>query len=132
MDLKKYQPIIEVLVVSFLLYLAHKVVFFFHEKNPNFQNFHFSIETMYGFFLFCSLIIVSVLILVKEKNIDHVGYTFLLITFIKMGISYMVLLPILRSESVNIETEKTNFFIVFALFLTVETIITIRLLNKKP
>lgn len=132
MDLKKCRPIIEVLVVSFLLYLAHKLVFFFHKKNQNFQNFHFSIETIYGFFLICSLIIVFILILVKGKNIDNVGYTFLLITFIKMGISYIVLLPILHSENVTIGAEKTNFFIVFALFLTVETIITIKLLNKHP
>ena len=131
MNFKKYQPILEVLVISALVYLVHKLVFFLNQNNPKFQNFHFPIETIYEFFFICSIIIVFILIKVKEKNIDNVGYTFLLVTCVKMALSYVVLSPILDSENSNVRIEKLNFFVVFAIFLTIETIVTIRILSNK-
>lgn len=131
MNLKKYRPILEVLLLSIAVYLGHKMFFFLNETNPKFDNFHFPIEVVYGFFFVCSVIIVFILIKVKEKNIDHVGYTFLLVTFIKMAVSYAVLSPILDSGNPYVRIEKLNFFIIFALFLTIETVVTVRILNNK-
>ena len=131
MNFKKYQPILEILFLSVVVYLVHKLVFFLNDNNPKFQNFHFPIEVVYGFFLFCSVIIILILIKVKDKNIDNVGYTFLLVTCIKMAISYAVLYPILHPGNTNARIEKLNLFIIFALFLTIETIVTIRILNNK-
>ena len=131
MNFKKYRPILEVLLLSVVVYSVHKLVFFLNEGNPKFQDFHFPIETIYEFFFICSVIIVFILIKVKEKNIDNVGYTFLLVTFIKLGISYAVLSPILHSGNPNVKIEKLNFFVIFALFLTIETIVTARILNNK-
>jgi hypothetical protein len=67
----------------------------------------------------------------KEKNIDSVGQTFLLLTSIKMVVAYVLLHPILQSTNQLLTAEKVNFFITFALFLTIETVVTIRILNKK-
>ena len=131
MNLKKFQPILEVLILSSVVYLIHKLVFFLNNDNPKLQGFNFSIETIYEFFFICSVIIVFILIIVKEKNIDNVGYTFLLITCVKMAVSYAVLSPILQSRNTNVSIEKLNFFLVFALFLTIETIVTARILNNK-
>lgn len=131
MNLKKFQPILEVLILSSVVYLIHKLVFFLNDDNPKLQGFNFSIETIYEFFFTCSVIIVFILIIVKEKNIDNVGYTFLLVTCVKMAVSYAVLSPILHSGNPNLSIEKLNFFLVFALFLTIETIVTARILNNK-
>jgi hypothetical protein len=131
MNFKKYQPILEILFLSVVIYLIHKLVFFLNDNNPKFQHFHFPIEVVYGFFFICSTLILLILIKVKSKNIDNVGYTFLLVTFIKMAISYVILSPILHSGNPNMRIEKMNFFIIFALFLTIETIVTARFLNKK-
>lgn len=131
MNLKKYQPLLEVLVLSAGIYLVHKLFFFWNESNPKFQNFHFSIEVVDGFFFVCSLLIIAILIKVKMKELDNVGYTFLLVTCIKMVLSYAVLHPILHSGNGNVRIEKNNFFIIFALFLTIETVVTIRMLNNK-
>jgi len=131
MNLKKYQPLLEVILFSIIIYFAHKFVFFLYKNNPKLQDFLFSIEEVYGFFFCCSLLLVLILIKVKEKNIDNVGYTFLLVTCIKMGLSYLLLSPILNSVNSNIKYEKIDFFIIFALFLTLETIVTIRMLNSK-
>jgi hypothetical protein len=67
----------------------------------------------------------------KEKNIDSVGQTFLLVTSIKMALAYVLLHPILQNTSKLITPEKSNFFLIFAVFLTIETLVTIRMLNKK-
>jgi hypothetical protein len=131
MNFKKYKPLIEVTLLSVLVYLVHKLVFFLNENNPNLQGFHFPIEVVYGFFFICSLLIILILIKVNEKNIDNVGYTFLLVTCIKMALSYLILSPILNSGIQNVRTEKIDFFIIFALFLTIETIVTVRILNIK-
>ena len=132
MNFKELKPLLEATSLSSLFYLAHKLVFFLNENNPNLQNFHFSIEVVYGFFFICSLLIILILIKVNKKNIDNVGYTFLLVTCIKMAFSYVVLSPILNSGNSNVKFEKLNFFIIFALFLTIETIVTVRILNVKP
>lgn len=131
MNFKKYRPILEVVSLSMLVYLVHKFVFFINENHPKLQGFHFPIEVVYGFFFICSLLIIILLIEVKKKNIDNVGYTFLLVTCIKIAISYAILSPILNSNHSNVRIEKINFFIIFALFLTIETIVTIRILNNK-
>ncbi len=131
MNLKKYQLVFEITAISILVYILHKLVFFLNEDNPKLQNFHFPIELIYGFFFICSLLIILLLLKVKQKNIDNVGYTFLLLTSIKMIISFTVLYPITHSGNINRTNEKINFFIIFALFLTIETIVTIRILNNK-
>jgi len=131
MNLKKFQPILEVLILSFFAYVIHKLVFFLNENNPKLQGFNFSIETIYEFFFTCSIIIMFILIMVKEKSIDNVGYTFLLVTCVKIAVSFIVLSPILQSRNPNVSIEKLNFFFIFALFLTIETIVTARILNNK-
>ncbi|TDD99612.1 hypothetical protein [Flavobacterium cellulosilyticum] len=131
MNTKKYQPILETIFISVLVYLLHKVIFWLNASNSKFQDFHFSLETIYGFFLICSILIVFALIKVKDKNIDSVGFGFIWATLIKMGLSYAVLAAISESKNLNLGFEKINFFIVFALFLTIETVITIRFLNNK-
>jgi hypothetical protein len=131
MNFKKYQPLIEVTFLSILVYLVHKLVFFLNENNPNLEGFHFPIEAVYGFFFVCSLLLILILIKVNEKNINNVGFTFLLVTFVKMALSYLILSPILNSGNLNVRTEKIDFFIIFALFLTIETIVTVRILNNK-
>jgi len=131
MSFKSYRPILEIVLSAILVFLAHKLFFFFNSNHPKFQGFHYPIEVVYGFFFSCSLILMLILVKVKEKNIDNVGYTFLLVTCVKMGLSYLLLSPILNSENVNLRYEKINFFIIFAVFLALETIVTIRMLNTK-
>lgn len=131
MNLKKYQSILEILVISILSYSIHKLVFLLNDKNPKFQNFHFPIEFIYAFFCLCSIVILLILITVKSQNIDSVGSVFILATCIKIAVSYIVLSPIIHSGNLNMKVERIDFFIIFILFLTIETVVTIRILNKK-
>ena len=131
MNLKKYKPILEISFLSLLIYSLHKLFFYLNQSNPKFSNLYFSTEVVYSFFSVCSIIIIFGLIQVKEKNIDSVGFAFLWLTCIKMGVSYAFFFPLLLSENTNCSTEKTNFLIVFLFFLAIETLTTVRILNNK-
>ena len=131
MNLKKYRPLFEILVVAVVAYLPHKLFFYFNADNPNFQNFNTPLETIYVFFVVASLLILSLLLLIKEKAPEQIGFAFLFLTCFKMGISYLLLEPILHSGNPNIRIEKMNFFILFLVFLATETVVTIRILNNK-
>jgi hypothetical protein len=48
-----------------------------------------------------------------------------------MGFCYLILKPILQLNTHDNSLEKINFFMIFALFLTIETVLTIRILNRK-
>jgi hypothetical protein len=130
MKLKQFQPLLEVLIAAIMCFGIHSLFFYYNQNNPNYQHFNFSLTAIYGFFLACSLVIILLLLLVKQRSIDNVGFTFLFATCLKIGISFALLMPILNSTISNIGYEKINFFIVFAIFLTIETTITIRILNN--
>jgi hypothetical protein len=131
MKLKKYQPILEVIATATLAFILHKLFFYLNNDNPRFQNFHTAIETLYGLFCSFSMIIIYILMQVKKHSHENVGYVFLLVTCLKMGIAYTVLSPILNSGNPNVAIQKINFFIIFALFLVIETVVTIRILNNE-
>lgn len=129
--MKKYKSLLEILIASIVAFFIHNLFFIFFDYQKAEQSFYHSLTTLYFFFFVCSISIVLFLLKVKSKNIDSVGNTFLLLTFIKMGLSYVLLNPILNSSSQFLKVEKINFFITFALFLTIETVVTIRILNNK-
>jgi hypothetical protein len=131
MKLQQFQPLLEVLIAAILCFGIHNLFFFYNQNNPNYQHFQFALTTIYSFFLACSLIIILLLLFVKQRSIDNVGFTFLFVTCLKIGVSFALLMPILNSKISNIGYEKINFFIVFAIFLTIETAVTIRILNNK-
>ena len=54
----------------------------------------------------------------------------MLITTFKAALSYFIFSNVISSDNEN-TIERINFFIVFSVFLTMETLITIQLLNKK-
>ena len=131
MNLKIHKPILILFLVSIVFYLIHKTVFYIFKNELNSADFIYSLETLYTIFLFFSAIIVFVLLKIKQKNINNVGMVFLVMTSIKMVICYFLLYPIASKSLVRISIEKTNFFVMFILFLAIETIVTIRVLNNK-
>ena len=112
-----------------IIYLAHKFIFSIFKFNEN--NLIYSLEQLYLFFGFFSITIELVLIKVKEKNIDIVGNVFLLLTLVKMMVCYVFGSSILKQTSEHNSLQKWNFLILFLIFLTIETGLTIIMLNKK-
>jgi hypothetical protein len=129
MTLKKLSPFLTLLGISILLYTIHKMVFY--GFGINHESFHYSLETLYLFFFVLSAIIFKILLTIKEKSFDNVGMSFLLATSIKMVFCYLILRPLLQNPNPNYPTERINFFLLFIIFLTIETLFTIRLVNEK-
>ena len=129
MNLKKLYPFLILLGIAVVLYAIHKMIFYGFGINQ--ESFHYSLETLYLFFFGLSAIILKVLIIIKERSFDNVGMSFLLATSIKMVFCYLILRPILQIHNTENAAEKINFLLMFIVFLTIETLFTIRLVNEK-
>jgi len=129
MNLKNYRPILSLLLVAGITYLIHKSFFYLLEMKED--TFFYSMETLYLLFLGMSIVVFTIVLKVKQRSFDNVGMSFLLATTVKMVFCYLILKPILRINTHDNSIEKVNFFVIFVLFLTIETVLTIRILNKK-
>jgi hypothetical protein len=131
MNSKLQHPIIRTLLISIIAYLIHKGVLFLFTGQYNQNDFIYSLELLYGFFFISSALIITILLIIMQKNVNNVGFVFLLLTTLKMGIACFFLKPILDTFTEHQKIEKINFFIIFTLFLAIETVISVRMLNKK-
>ena len=130
MKLQIFKTVILTLSIAVVLFFGNKLILQTESFNQNFKLFSYSLETIYTVLCVFSIIILVILLIVNSRNKDVVGLTYLLITSIKAGIIFFIFSGIISSSNKN-TVERINFFIVFILFLAIETLITIRLLNKK-
>jgi hypothetical protein len=119
----------ELFFLVFPLYVVHRLVFLLPSLSATQEKFYFSITFLYFLFFIFSKTILFVVKKVSEKSFDNTGMVFMIATFIKTGIVYFIIKPILDSKDNQIE--KLNVFFIFICFLLIETIITVRILNKK-
>ena len=130
-SLSKFKPVLDSLLFALLGFALHKVSFYFFVSREFEGNFVYSILTLYIFFFCFSAAILFGLQNIKEINIDYVGYSFLLLTSLKIGAAFIFAKPILSNELPKTSIEKVNFFVIFIYFLAIETYLTIRILNNK-
>jgi hypothetical protein len=98
---------------------------------PDYAEMHYNIFGMYGFFWVCAVVVLLVVHIVHAKSPDNTGYVFMGVTLLQMGAAYFMVRHLLGVEDEVAAFERKNFFVVFILFLAIETLITIRLLNNK-
>jgi hypothetical protein len=125
----KNKLILQLLISAFGCYLVHKLVLFYLQVNP--VNFHYSIETIYLFFIVFSAVMLFGLIKIKEIMPDNVGMLFILATSVKAAFCYLLLRPILAVSNESNAFEKKNILVVFLLCLMIDVFFTSRLLNNK-
>jgi len=129
MILKNYKSFLFLLITVVVAYIIHKSVFYFLEINQ--ESFYYSLEKLYCIFSTLSLVIFLILLKIKERNFEQLGMFFLFLSSIKIVFYYILLRPILDISHYDTSTEKVNFFVLFILFLTIETLLTIRILSEK-
>lgn len=130
MSAKNFVPLLYVAMFTSVAFALHTAIFHVFGLQEIEDNFYHPMYKVYGFFWLCSTVILSLLIVIREKSIDNVGQMFLLLTCAKLGVAFAMLYPVLEAARPNMVFERTNIFIIFAVFLTVETVVTIRILNK--
>jgi hypothetical protein len=131
MNFKQYQSILNLFLLAGISLLVHECFFYIIGMNQVEPQFIYSLPRQYSFFFLLSAVILFILIKVNQVSSTHVGLTFILLTTFKMGIAYIFLKPILKVNLSHSGLEKINFLIIFLLFLAIETLITIRLINNK-
>jgi hypothetical protein len=129
MNLRQYSPIWNLILIVLVMYGVHKTVFYFFSIHT--AAFYYSLETVYLFFLLSALVVFFIVLKIKERNFDQIGMTFMLLTSIKTVFSYIMLRPVLKLVPPESPIEKNNFFMTFVVFLLIETLLTIRILNQK-
>jgi hypothetical protein len=93
--------------------------------------FSYSLLSLYLFFGIFSIFLLLTVFQVRTRNFDLVGMSFLIVTSVKMMVCFLFVRPILKSISVTAPIEKINFFVMFIVFLAIETTVTILILNEK-
>jgi hypothetical protein len=121
-------------LIQFLIFIGTLVVldsfilhFFFKKEQELFYLDNYKIVTL---FTSLSFIVCATSYYFYKKNFDIVGYVFLVTTMIKM-VSLFFITKTLLTSKIILDFEKKHFFVLFFLFLMVETYLTISLLNKK-
>ena len=128
--IKKINKIVIIIFFALVGFIVHKTVLYSLAKE-NEQNFIYSISLLYISFTLVSSGLILLFEKIKKKNLDYVGYSFLLITTIKMFLVYLFLRPVLMENEHNSSIEKISFFSIFIYFLAIETMLTIRIVNEK-
>lgn len=121
----RWRPLIEIVAISCVAALLQFLILKLFSIDTT--AFVYGVIELYGYFLIASIAIVAALIVIEKRNKDQVGYTFLILTSVKMVGAYLLLRPVLEQ---GIKAEKINFFVVFALFLAFETVVSSRMLNR--
>jgi len=130
MKLSDFKPLLLVLVLTVSLCLFNHLIISTEFFSSKYVLYTFSLQFIYTIFGLFSIVILAILFIINKRNKDIVGLTFLLLTSLKMGICGFIFSEIITSNNKN-TTERINFFYIFILFLAIETLITIHLLNKK-
>jgi predicted transporter len=119
----------KLIFVASPIFIIHVLLFNTNLINGKEADFYYSIPLLYGLFFMLSAVILIIVTKISEKNFDNTGMVFMIATSIKMVVAFFLVRPILPLEDNKIE--KINFFIIFILFLLIETILVAKILNKK-
>lgn len=126
MILKKSPVTVQALLISIVFFLIHFGIVTLIDKieTPTFL-------TSYGLQFIMTLAILMAMIKIHETAKEQLGFAFLGLSTLKVGISYFFATEYLFLNKATIENTKINFFVTFLFFLCLDVYFTIRLLNKK-
>lgn len=124
--LKKLPVTVQALLISIVFFLIHFGIVTFLNK----------IDTTpflmsYALQFIMTLVILLAMIKIYDTAKEQLGFAFLGLSILKVGISYFFATEYLFQNKAMLETNKFNFFIIFLFFLSLDVYFTIRLLNKK-
>lgn len=122
-----FKSIFQILILTFFLAITQFLIF----KNSVYGLTNPFVIKAYMFLLILNIISFLLLIIIKIKKPDYVGYTFLGLVLIKMIVSFTFLFPTIKSEIANKENIILMFFALYFIYLMFETIISVKLINSK-
>ncbi len=126
--LKQFLSFSKILItLSLVLYIVHFIVV---NKLLNEYSYFYPVYTIYFFLIVVtSLIVVTILVIHKNYN-DKTGFAFLAFSILKMLLVVIFLIPLITSDLTNKVPDILSFFIPYFIFLTLETVYILNLINK--
>jgi len=113
--------------LTVLLYFVQQYILSSYFNQIEFKLSPFSIYLFHFLTVAVSYIL---LVLVNKYFFQQTGYAFLAFGIIKMGLSVFFLMPVIDSDIANKIPDVLSFFIPFFVFLLLETIFSVNLLNS--
>lgn len=124
--LKKLPVTVQAILISIIFFLIHFGIVTFLNKIDM-----ISFLMSYALQFIMTLVILLAMIKIYETAKEQLGFAFLGLSTLKVGISYFFATEYLFQNKATLEMNKVNFFITFLFFLSLDVYFTIRLLNKK-
>lgn len=126
--IKKISKLLMVLLpLTFVLYFCQEFIL------SNFFN-HLELKlttiSIYFFHFFTVIVSYVLLVIVNKYFFPQTGYAFLAFGIIKMGLSVYFLTPVIQSNLADKVPDVLSFFIPFFIYLFLETIFSVTLLNS--
>lgn len=118
---------LKLLIILSIVFCVHSVILYFLDI-PLFQNLLIpSYLTNY----FLALLIFFILVKLKKKYLDLLGFVFMGGSFVKFGVYFIFFNPVFKQNGTVSPQEATAFLVPYLLCLIVETFYLIKLLNNK-
>ena len=93
--------------------------------------FFYQIWQKYLFLAITTLGVFSIVNFVHKNFSDKSGFAFVGLTLFKMAASIIFFIPLMQSETANKVPDVLNFFIPYFLYLILEVVFCVRLINSK-
>lgn len=126
--IKKISKLLMVLLpLTLVLYFCQEFIL-----SNFFNHLEFKLTTISIYFFHFFTVIVSyvLLVIVNKYFFPQTGYAFLAFGIIKMGLSVYFLTPVIQSNLADKVPDVLSFFIPFFIYLFLETIFSVTLLNS--
>lgn len=117
----------QISILTSLLLLGHYFLF----NNSNFSLTNSFIRESYLFLIVLNIFSFLLLMAVKNKKEEYVGYTFLGLVLVKMVVSFIYLYPTIISQTPNKENFILVFFALYFAYLIFETVVVVNLVKLK-
>jgi hypothetical protein len=121
---------IKKLLYTFLLLSLILAVLFFliHSYFAN-STFILKLYSIYLFHFIVNSLVYVVISYISKTYFDRIGFAFMTLSVLKMLASVIFLMPIFISDKVNLIPEVINFFAPYFIFLLLEIVFTIKVLQ---
>ncbi|MDP5081471.1 MAG: hypothetical protein NWP87_02360 [Winogradskyella sp.] len=128
-DFKKRQIsfLLQLVGISVLLFAIHSYLMFYFVKGIAF---FFPLWHIYTFHLIVTLILYTIINYRFSSGKTDIFNLFMLMTFFKMALAILFLLPLILSELENKQPDVFNFFIPYFLYLFFEVFALTKFLQK--
>ena len=93
--------------------------------------FFYQIWQIYLFLAITTLGVFSIVNFVHKNFSDKSGFAFVGLTLFKMAASIIFFIPLMQCETANKVPDVLNFFIPYFLYLILEVVFCVRLINSK-